>query len=350
MWFVIIPILLFRIITGGYQYRQGDRVRIETRVKTEPIRYKSYQRIEVAGLKTYLPLYPEIYYSDYIVIEGVVEDRKLINPVALEVRPSKNILIGFRSKLVDFYQSSLPEPDSSLVSGIILGSKKSIPEDFWEELKYTGTAHVVVASGMNVILVANFLIGVLTISFKRNIAIPMSIFGIWIYSYLSGFDAPIIRAAIMATIAFTAQGLGRVSSSYRALLLSAAIMLCINPVWINDLGFILSFAATASLLVFESRVRERIEFVPPVFREGLSTSLAAQIVVLPILYWYFGKLNVLSPVINALVLWTIPPITVIGTISGLFGIFIPEIGRYVILLLYPLTTWFVAVVHLFGKL
>jgi competence protein ComEC len=346
----MIVILLLRVTSSGYEYHQGDRVQITSRIKTEPVRYDNSQRIDVAGLKTYLSLYPEISYGDYVVIEGVVEDKKLVSPILLKLEKPDNKLVGFREKLLSFYQSSVPEPDSSLLSGIILGSKKSIPKEFWNNLKYTGTLHVVVASGMNVSIVARFLIGVLIVYFKRIHAIPVSIVGIWVYSYLSGFDAPIIRAAIMATFAFTAQGLGRISSSWKALFYSAAVMLFIYPEWIYDIGFVLSFVATLSLLMFERKIREAIKFVPFIFREGFSTSVAAQIGVFPVLYYYFGRTNLLSPLINALVLWTIPLITVIGMFSGLVGMLFPRLGEYIVLLAYPLTTWFVLIVEMFSRL
>jgi hypothetical protein len=88
--------------------------------------------------------------------------------------------------------------------------------------------------------------------------------------------------------------------------------------------------------------------VPGIFREGFSTSLAAQIGVAPILFVTFGQFNLLSPIINALVLWTIPPITIIGGIGGIIGLMIPFFGKLILLLSYPLTSWFIWIVELFS--
>ena len=130
--------------------------------------------------------------------------------------------------------------------------------------------------------------------------------------------------------------------------MSAFIMLMLNPGYLGNLGFILSFTATASLMLFESKVRSLIYFVPRIFREGLSTSLAAQIGVAPILFYNFGELNLLSPLINALVLWTIPYITIIGAIGGVMGLAVPLIGRLILFAIYPLTEYFVFVVSIFN--
>jgi competence protein ComEC len=232
------------------------------------------------------------------------------------------------------YQKSLPEPHASLLAGLTLGSKAGLPASFWETLKKTGTAHVVVASGMNVTLVAGFLIGILVILLPRKKAIPLALAGVWTYSLLSGFDAPIVRAAIMGSVTFIAQALGRLQAASRALFLSAALMLIIKPDWITDLGFILSFVATASLMLFERKIASLIRFVPGIFREGLSTSLAAQIGVAPILFATFGQFSLLSPIINALVLWTIAPITIIGGIGGIIGLASITAGKAIIFLSY----------------
>jgi competence protein ComEC len=347
-WIFLILLILIRIITTRPDYSDGDKVRITTKVSSEPIKYDTSQRLILVGLKTYLPKYPEIGYGDKVVVEGIVEDGKLNNPELISLELATGILYKTRNNIIEVYQKSLPEPHASLLAGLTLGSKAGLPVDFWEALKQTGTAHVVVASGMNVTLVAGFLIGVLVILLPRRKAIPLALAGVWIYSLLSGFDAPIVRAAIMGSVTFTAQALGRLQAASRALFLSAALMLIVKPGWITDLGFILSFVATGSLMLFERKIASLIRFVPGIFREGLSTSLAAQIGVAPILFATFGQFSLLSPIINALVLWTIAPITIIGGIGGIIGLASTTVGKAIIYLSYPLTTWFVWIVGAFG--
>ncbi|MBU0572409.1 ComEC/Rec2 family competence protein [Patescibacteria group bacterium] len=329
-------------------YSDGDKIKISTKVSSEPIKYDTSQRLILVGLKIYLPNYPEIGYGDKVVVEGIVRDGKLNDPKLISLEPVTGILYKTRNNIIRVYQKSLPEPHASLLAGLTLGSKAGLLAGFWEALKKTGTAHVVVASGMNVTLVASFLIGILIILLPRRKAIPLALVGVWIYSLLSGFDAPIVRAAIMGSVAFTAQAFGRLQAASRALFLSAGLMIIVKPDWITDLGFILSFVATASLMLFERKISSLIRFVPGIFREGLSTSLAAQIGVAPILFATFGQLSLLSPLVNALVLWTIAPITIIGGIGGIIGLASVIVGKAIIFLSYPLTTWFVWIVGVFG--
>lgn len=360
-WSFVATILFVRIYlyyTSQKYFNDGDKLRIKTKVATEPVRYEKFQYLKLEGLKIYLPLYPQITYGDEVVVEGIVNDDKLDKAKLIKTEQSQKFVYKFRQKLLKFYKKSLPEPHSSLIAGVTIGSKASIPNDFWEKLKNSGTAHVVVASGMNITLVAGFLLNFLVIVMKRKKALVFSLIGVWFYAFLSGFDAPIVRAAIMGSIAITSQELGRVSMALRALIISAVIMLLINPGYVEDVGFLLSFFATLGLITFESRIEmfllKKIKVLQgsgtlvSTLRTDFATTLAAQIAVFPILYYYFGRFNILSPLINTAILWTVVPITVIGMLGGLVGIVVPIIGQSILLLTYPLTLWFVGVVNFFG--
>lgn len=339
-------LILLRFYTTRPVYKKGDFVRITSRVYNEPIVYERQQYLTLQGLKVYLPKYPEINYGDTIILEGVVDDKKLKNPKLVEIQENKNLLYGLRQKLITFYKTSLPEPYGSLVAGITIGSK-NMPASFWEKLKLTGTAHVVVASGTNVTMFATFLISILTYFINRKYAVFITLAGIFVYVILSGFDAPIIRAGIMGSITFAAQSKGRLVNSVRILIYTAMIMLLIKPIWITDLGFILSFVATLSLILFQSKIDNLLKFIPKILRDGLSTSLAAQIGVTPIIYATFGQFNIMSPVINALILWTIPYIMGIGALAGIVGLIVPVVGRLILFILFPFLLWFTKILEIF---
>jgi competence protein ComEC len=352
IWIFLILIVIFRFIifySNQFTYTDGTYVRVTDRVLSEPIRYTDSQYFRLSGFKIYLPLYPEVHYRDEIVVEGKVDKNKLKNVKLIEVRENRGLLSNFRNRLLDVYQENLSGENAALVSGVTLGSKGDISTEFWNKLKVTGTAHVVVASGFNVSLVANFLINFFILFLPRRRALYFALAGIWIYSILSGFDAPIVRAAIMGSIGFSAQAMGRVYDAWRGLFLSALGMLVYRPDWLTDLGFILSFFATASIMLFERRINKKAQFIPKIIREDFSTSFAAQIGVFPILFVSFGQFNMLSPLINTVVLWTIVPITIIGMIGGIVGMFIPLLGRLILFVTFPLTGWFIGVVQFFGQ-
>ena len=347
IWPILVLLIFIRYLITRPVYKNWDTVRITASVLSDPITYSTSQYLKIAGLKVYLPLVPEISYGDKITIEGTVNNGKLDNPKLIEVGNGRTFLSGLRNSVISFYQKTLPEPLSGLLSGIVIGAKGALSADFYNQTKLAGVAHVVVASGTNVTFVVSFLMGVVTLFLPRRKAIPFVISGIIMYLFISGFDAPLIRAAIMSSFLFLGQEAGRLTTTWRIYFLTAGIMLIYRPDWIGDIGFILSFVSTASLMLFEKRIRTRLSKVPEIFKEGLSTSLAAQIGVTPILFVTFGQFNILSPLINALVLWTVPYVIILGAVGGVVGVIFPFFGKIIIWLTYPLLWWFVKVVEVF---
>ena len=347
-WLVLIFLIAFRYFITRPAYKNGDTVRITSTVYSDPVTYPGTQSVKVAGLRVYLPSFPEISYGDKVVIEGVVNRDRLKSPKLISTKRGVGFGSGFRNKIISFYQQVLPQPMSGLIAGVVLGSKGTLSSEFYNQTKIAGVAHVIVASGTNVTFVVSFLMGVLTLFLPRRKAILFVILGIILYLYISGFDAPLIRAAIMASILFLSQETGRLVNAWRILVLTAGLMLLYNPDWLTDIGFILSFVSTMSLMLFEKRIRDRLKMVPEVLKEGLSTSLAAQIGVAPILFVTFGKFNIWSPLINALILWTVPILMVLGALGGVVGLMAPFIGKLTLWLSYPLLWWFVKVVEVFS--
>ena len=129
--FLLLIVLIFvRYFSTKPAYQDGQKVRITGKIVSVPIKYSNAQRVDLAGLKIYLPIFPEVSYGDKIIIEGVVGGRTLKNPKLLQKTEGKNFLENFRQKIISFYQNALPEPHASLVAGITLGAKSSLPGDF----------------------------------------------------------------------------------------------------------------------------------------------------------------------------------------------------------------------------
>lgn len=346
VYLIFLSLILLRYQSTIPKFKNGDLIKITSKVYSEPLVYERTQYLKIQGLKIYLPRYPEIRYGDRLEVTGIVTNSKLRITDYKLLEKNTGFLYKLRNNLIAFYKSSLPEPYGSLVAGIVIGSK-NMPQTFWEKLKLTGTAHVVVASGTNVTLTISFMIGFLTLFIKRKKAILLTFFGILLYTFISGMDAPIVRAAIMGSILLFSQEKGRIVNSWRILLYSGVIMLLIKPVWITDIGFTLSFVATASLIIFQKRIDMWLYKIPSFLREGLSTSLAAQIGVAPIIFVTFGQFNLLSPIINALVLWTVPYIMILGATAGIVGLTIPLVGRLILFVIYPMLWYFEKIISIF---
>lgn len=345
---MLLLLIIFRYFSSKPVYKNGDNIRITTTVFSDPVSYGNYQTFSAAGIKIYLPSYPEIYYGDKVVLEGVVKDKKIEKAKLISVSSFSGFGSKFRSRIIDFYQKNLPQPMSGLIAGITLGSKGTLTLDFWQNVKNTGVAHVVVASGTNVTFVISFVFAMAAFYLPRKKAIPIVILSIIMYLFVSGFQAPLIRASVMAMVAFWAESSGRLIPSFRNLLLTAGLMLVIEPSWVTDVGFILSFVSTASIIIFSRRIFKLLKGFPDFIKQDFSTTLSAQIGVAPILFITFGQFNILSPLANVLVLWTIPYIMILGSVGGVLGLIFPLLGKFVLYICYPLLWWFSFIVSIFS--
>lgn len=337
----LLLILFFRIITFDISLPEDKEVILRGQILKEVSVYEDQQGITLNNYRIYLDKYPSLQYGDVVEIRGFVKDNKLKNAKLIS-KANGGRLFKLRNFLIHRVASNLPLDNAALVNGVVFGSKEFISKDFWNRLVESGTAHVVVASGTNVVLTASFLINLLIVFTTRKKAIPIALVGIWFYVVMSGFEAPLVRAATMGSIAFSAQGLGRLSNTLDALALSVTSMLIYNPLWLTDIGFQLSLMATLSLILFESFVNRSIQFVPSILRQDLSTSLAAQVGVAPLLMIHFGRINLISPFVNMLVLWTIPPLMILGAIGSI-------VGWVVLVFTYPFSFFFIYIVNIFSQ-
>jgi competence protein ComEC len=164
---------------------------------------------------------------------------------------------------------------------------------------------MVVVSGQNLSLLASLLLS-LSGLLKRKVVIILTFFVIAGYVILTGGQIPVLRAALMAYLSSLAQLLGRKSDGFVALIVVAALMLLINPNWIGDLSFQLSFLATFGVVVVAPILVNFFNKLPGLIRENLAVSVAAQVMVLPVISQNFHQLSLVSIPANLLTLWVIP--------------------------------------------
>lgn len=259
------------------------------------------------------------------------------------------IVIGkWREKWVGILEKTLPSPMSSLAAGILLGVKGQMPYEFYQQLVNTGTLHIVAASGFNVTIVASVLMACASKLWKRGVAIGVGIVGIVIYVIMAGASASVVRAGIMGSLTLIAYYFGRPAEARRLLWVTAGAMLLYSPLYMVDVGFQLSVFATAGLLYLEPVLRKNveqrisnIEWAAGFLAEYFYPTLAASIATLPIIWWHFGRISWISPLVNMLVLPLLPLIMFLAALT-LVG------GQVVAWLAYVPLWWMVTVIRWFG--
>lgn len=374
---VLLFLRFFSYFTSQPQYKAGQSVSIEGNITSAPVVKGNVARFDVGNLHIVTGRFPSYNYGDHIKVIGTVSARvpgdqkngvlkKIRQDIVLyypKIEASKSnsnlgtafllIFPSMSGHIKKQISGQLPVGSASLLSGILLGSKEGFSQDFSDALRNTGTLHVVAASGMNVSLFASFVTTFLSRFFNRRIVAIIVILTIFLYAGLASFQPAIIRAAIMGSLAFAASALNRGAQAGWGLLLAGFAMLAIEPFLLFDIGFQLSFVATAGLLflmpVFEDRFKlfARLKEVP-LLGDGASTTIVAQAATLPILLANFGNLSIASILVNTIVLWTVPTIMFLG-ISASITSFLPFFPSLFLLASYPFLAFFEKIVLLFNQ-
>ncbi len=256
---------------------------------------------------------------------------------------------SLRKHVYKIYLVILPADYAALLMGIVFGVQQPMSNNFLTDLKNAGVMHVIAASGMNITLIGGMVMSLSRKYFQRHLAIILSLLVIFFYTALAGFQSSIVRAAIMGALAFSANLTGRQKQSIYILLLTAVGMLVFNPGWLVDIGFQLSFGATAGILL----IKPLIDQLTHKWSQGglsiiddVSTTVVAQIATTPILLSNFGYFNPLSVVINAFVLWTVPPLMLLGGVGAFVSYIWADLAEVFIYLSYPILWYFVSIISI----
>jgi len=261
-------------------------------------------------------------------------------------------LAEFRKNAIEATRRNFPSPHSELLIGMVIGADElgNMPR-FKEALKTTGTIHVVVVSGFNVSLVANLVMGVLGSKYKMRNLLISQVFT-FVYSVMTGFEPPVIRAWIMGGVVSLVKYYGRDIDGIRVLIFTALLMVIIWPYFLFSVSFQLSFLATLGLVVYGNLIVDvfkRIFKKETFFIEDLGTTISAQIFVLPLVSYYFGRVSIVSFIVNPLILWTVPIATVLGTFYIFVALLFPVISGFFSILIFPFLGIFVYAVNIFSK-
>lgn len=242
----------------------------------------------------------------------------------------------------------MPYPQSTLLEGILLGSSSKLPFSLKEDLKTTSTIHMVVVSGQNLSMVAGFIMSFVYFLGRRK-TILLALLAIIFYSLLTGMQVPVIRAAIMVTLVYLAQILGKENTGWWVLLITAGLMLLWNPNWLLSISFQLSFMATLGVVAVAPVFIKHLQAVPKILREDLSISLAAQLLTLPIIAYNFSQISLIGIVVNSLILWSIPLVMISGFVTLVVGLINGFLGQVTGLIPGVLLTYFIDVVKFFAR-
>ncbi|HVS65132.1 MAG TPA: ComEC/Rec2 family competence protein [Thermoanaerobaculia bacterium] len=209
-----------------------------------------------------------------------------------------------------------------LAVALLLGQPWRLDDELRQSLRDWGLAHLTAASGLHVGMIA-VAFGVVAAWSRRGgrwLAPAGAVVG---YCLLVGERPSLLRASLMLALVWAAREAGRRPDAVNGLAAVGVALLLAEPALLGDLGFRLSFAATAGILLLSPPLR-RAWGSPTWVRSALSISVSAQLATLPITVTAFSTLPLLAPLLNLFfVPWTALCLLAGGLWLGLWSLGIP---------------------------
>lgn len=323
-------------------------------------------------------LYPEYYYGDQLEIACTLQKPEPVQEFAYDKYLAKeeiyslcywpeikflksgqgnklvSALLSVKSRFVAVVNRILPDPQAAFLGGLLYGARHGIPDDLMDKFNITGTTHIIAISGYNITILA-LLISKLTcgIGIARKKSFLISLLAISFFVIIAGAQASVVRAAIMGGLVLLAGQVGRVSRVINALLFAAAAMLIFNPkILVFDVGFQLSFAATIGLIFLSPIFEKYFAKWPKIFgiKESFIATMSALVLTLPLILYNFGRLSLIAPLANVLILFIIPTTMASGFIAVLGGLIYLNLGQIIAWLAWFLLSYIIKVVEFLSQI
>ncbi len=264
-------------------------------------------------------------------------------------REDSPVLIA-RDFFAERIDSLIPEKENKLGKSYLLGMKSGLSDDFTEYLRVVGLTHIVVASGAHLSIlveIARKIFGKLS----RFAGLFFSLLFILFFMAMVGWTPSIMRAGIMAILALLTWYVGRKMAPLRMIITVMAITLMINPGFLTNIGWLLSFASYAGIMLVGPELTKFFygDKKPGFVGASVLVTISATIMTLPVTLYFFGAVSLISVFANLLILPTLSYAMGLTFLAGVVA-GLPGIDVAVGFLATKLLDFHIAVVEFFGEM
>jgi len=218
--------------------------------------------------------------------------------------------------------SKLHAGPGAILPGMVLGGYQGVAPEDADVFRDNGIAHLLAVSGTHVVVLTLLLHTLLRPAGKMGLVFIQSF--LILYALLCGLQPAVLRSVAMACVLLWGRSRKLKADSVRLLLLTAWGLLLLNPFWLFDISFQLSFVTTAGLLLAGPKVTAYIpQGLPDWLRNVLGVTLTAQ--VFPFSVYYFHRVSLIGLVSNLLLLPALE-LAVLIFLAGLFLLFLEAAG------------------------
>ncbi len=288
-------------------------------------------------------------YKRYSLFHGITH-QVYLKRGEFELLPGKNInrlrqfVYSSRETVLNILRNNIiGHKELGLAEALLIGYKDDLEQSLVQSYTNTGVVHIIAVSGLHLGLIYWLLALVLKPLKKKKstrwLNPVLIISGLWLFSLLAGAQPSILRSAVMFTCIVLGESLSRKTSIYNTIAVSAFILLCINPYWLWDVGFQLSYAAVLSIVIFMRPFynwfyikNKLLDF----FWKLNAVTLAAQILTVPLSVYHFHQFPNLFVLTNLLAV-PLSSVILLGEIFLCLLSFIPVVA----ILMGQLLSWLI---------
>ena len=260
-----------------------------------------------------------------------------------------NLIYYIQDEIYKSFARLFSKDEMGLIIGMMIGETKDISEDVLENFKTTGITHLIAVSGSNVVYVVVLVQFLFKKFFGKRATYFISIFFLILFMLISGASASVCRATLMIILSICADIFFLKSDTFSNILTSAFVLILLNPLVIYDVGFILSFGGTLGIVLLSkdfTRLFKRLGKL----NETLSVTCSAQLILAPIMMYYFNTFSILSIVTNIIVVPISGSITILGFVVFIISKISFPIAKLIANSLYVLATFTIWVADMFSKI
>ncbi len=264
-------------------------------------------------------------YNNYLrsrKIGAVIFAGDYVNIIDEEYSYFNKISIKFRNYAEETFYNSLSKKNADIILSVILGDVDYLDEGLYDNIKLMGLAHIFAVSGTHIVLMYGVLLYVLKyLLLSRRASFSVSWVLIWFYGFLIGFPLTVMRSLVMFTLLFGSEVFYRKYSSLNSIGLAALVLTVHNPCWIFDAGFLLSFSAALSLIIYNRYIVKNV-LTRSVILRTLYLYLFLQLFTLPVVAYYFNYVPLTGILYNLLLLPIFTVILIYGFTLLILNVFL----------------------------
>jgi len=209
----------------------------------------------------------------------------------------KDLALALRTKaLVQLHRYLGHGPESGLAAALIFGYRAELPPQLVQAYANSGAIHVLAVSGLH----TGILYMLLQACFKplrrirklRWLPPILVLLGLWAYALVAGLPPSVNRAATMCSFMVVASEIKRKTLIYNTLAATAFMLLLINPIWLYNVGFQLSFFAVLGIVFLQKRISHIFTIqnkIGDYLWQLTAVSMAAQLLTMPLGLYYFHQ-------------------------------------------------------------